>query len=618
MAQVKIKSRVDSFSETLNCIVIDRITDKIPAYTLKQRDFEIPRTIKLADPKFNVAAEVDILIGAELFWSILCIGQIRTSANHPMLQKTRFGWILAGRLNTSSHRSQDIRAFHATISNSQLHAQLTRFWQLETIGNPKHYTDEESRCEKSFLDNVTRNDQDRYILKLPFKDQANVKLGNSKDAALNRFYNLEKTFKRYPDLKAQYTHFLQEYLALEHMKQIHDSVDSLSESFYLPHHGVFKNVSPSSGIRVVFDASSKSSTGVSLNDILMKGPVIQQDLFSILLRFRTFRYVFVADIIKMYRQILINPSHTCYQRILWREDQASEIRTFELATVTYGTTPASYLATKCLEHLAESNRDKYPMGSVCVGRDFYVDDLLLGADTLVEAVRARDEAINLLRLGCFELSKWASNSPELLKNIHNQTDNTVIIDHESSSRILDIRWNQSLDEFRFSYIPDKEHKNLSKRVILSEVSRLFDPLGLLSPAMVLSKFLLQDLWQLGMHWDESVPLDIGTRWNKLKSQFGDFNRLKIPRCVKSSFESQSTQIHGFCDASQQAYGACVYVRTQIGPEAFQCRLLASKSRVAPLRTVSLPRLELSAALLLAQLIDKINDSFAITSMKVFL
>ncbi|XP_025264886.1 uncharacterized protein LOC112638071 [Camponotus floridanus] len=590
----------------------------MPAYTLKQKDFEIPRNIKLADPKFNVSADVDILIGAEIFWSILCIGQIKASANHPILQKTRFGWILAGRLTPSSHKSQCIRAFHATISNSQLHAQLTRFWQLETVSNPRHYTDEESRCEESFLNNFTRNDQGRYIVKLPFKDQANGKLGNSKDSALKRFYNLEKRFKRYPDLKAQYAHFLREYLALGHMKQIHESVDGLSESFYFPHHCVFKSASPASGIRVVFDASSKSSTGVSLNDILMTGPVVQQDLISILLRFRTFRYVFVADIIKMYRQILIDPSHACYQRILWREDQASEVQTFELATVTYGTTPASYLATRCLKHLAESNRDKYPMGSVCVERDLYVDDLLSGADTLSETVKARDETINLLRLGCFELSKWASNSPELLKNIHDQTDNTVIINHEASSRILGMHWNQSLDELHFSYIPDAEHKNLSKRVILSEVSRLFDPLGLLGPAVVLSKLLLQDLWQLGIHWDESVPPDINTRWNKLKSQFEDFNRLKIPRCIKFNSESQATQIHGFCDASQRAYGACVYVRTQIGPEEFGCKLLASKSRVAPLKALSLPRLELSAALLLAQLIDKINDSFPITNMKIFL
>ncbi|XP_025264962.1 uncharacterized protein LOC112638118 [Camponotus floridanus] len=580
IAQVQIKSRVDSFIATLDCIVTDRITDKMPAYTLKQKDFEIPRNIKLADPKFNVSADVDILIGAEMFWSILCIGQIKASANHSILQKTRFGWILAGRLTASSHKSQCIRAFHATISNSQLHAQLTRFWQLETVSNPRHYTDEESRCEESFLDNFTRNDQGRYIVKLPFKDQANGKLGNSKDSALKRFYNLEKRFKRYPDLKAQYAHFLREYLALGHMKQIHESVDGLSESFYLPHHCVFKSASPSSGIRVVFDASSKSSTGVSLNDILMTGPVVQQDLISILLRFRTFRYVFVADIIKMYRQILIDPSHACYQRILWREDQASEVQTFELATVTYGATPASYLATRCLKHLAESNRDKYPMDSVCVERDLYVDDLLSGADTLIEAVKARDETINLLRLGCFELSKWASNSPELLKNIHDQTDNTVIINHEASSRILGMHWNQSLDELHFSYIPDAEHKNLSKRVILSEVSRLFDPLGLLGPAVVLSKLLLQDLWQLSIHWDESVPPDISTRWNKLKSQFEDFNRLKIPR-IKFNSESQSTQIHGFCDASQRAYGACVYMRTQIGPEEFGCKLLASKSRLAP-------------------------------------
>ncbi|XP_011884052.1 PREDICTED: uncharacterized protein LOC105571188 [Vollenhovia emeryi] len=618
MAQVQIKSRVDSFTATVDCIVTDRITDKLPAYTLKRKDFEIPRNIKLADPNFNVSANVDILIGAEMFWSILCVGQIKASVNHPVLQKTRFGWILAGRLNAPSHRSQGIRAFHATISNSQLHEELARFWQLETIGNSRHYTNEESRCEESFLGNFSRDYQGRYIVKLPFKDQPSGRLGDSKDTALKRLYNLEKRFKRYPDLKAQYAHFLHEYLALGHMKQVHDSADSLGESFYLPHHCVFKSTSPSSGIRVVFDASSKTSNGVSLNDILLTGPVIQQDLMSILMRFRTFRYVFVADIVKMYRQIVVEPSHARYQRILWREDQSSEVQTYELATVTYGTTPASYLATRCLKHLAESNRDTYPMGSVCVERDFYVDDLLSGADSLSEAIRARDETISLLRSGCFELSKWASNSPELLKNIHDQNNSTVIINRESDSRILGMHWNQSLDEFHFSYIPDQEHKILSKRVILSEVSRLFDPLGLLGPAVVLSKLLLQDLWHSGIHWDESVSPEISERWKKLKSQFEDFNQLQIPRCVKFSAEPRSIQMHGFCDASQRAFGACVYIRTQIGHENFRCELLVSRSRVAPLKAVSLPRLELSAALLLAQLIDKIKDSFTLSSIQIFL
>lgn len=304
-----------------------------------------------------------------------------------------------------------------------------------------NYTTEEDFCERSFLQDLSRNPHGRYIVKLQGTGSFK-RLGNSKDSALKCLHSLERRFKRDPDLRVRYTQFLQEYLSLGHMKQVDDSFDSEGESFYLPHHCVFKSTPQTSSIRVVFDASRKSNTGVSLNDILMTGPVIQQDLMSILLRFRTFRYVFAADIIKMYRQVLMHESHTRYQRILWRDDPASEVKTYELATVTYGTSSASYLATRCLKHLADLNRDRYPVGSIHVQRDFYVDDLLTGADTIEEARRARNEIIGLLRLGAFELSKWASNRPDLLEDIQDQNNIPVTISQEKDYQVLGMFWDQ--------------------------------------------------------------------------------------------------------------------------------------------------------------------------------
>lgn len=137
----------------------------------------------------------------------------------------------------------------------------------------------------------------------------------------------------------------------------------------------------------------------------MVGPVVQQELISILIRFRFFMYVFSADVIKMYRQILVDPSQVRLQRILWRDDPAKDVDTYELLTVTYGTSSASYLATRCLNYHADQYATRYPVGSKEVKRSFYVDDFLSGADTLHEATVLRDELIELLRLGSFELSK---------------------------------------------------------------------------------------------------------------------------------------------------------------------------------------------------------------------
>ncbi|XP_039310735.1 uncharacterized protein LOC120358921 [Solenopsis invicta] len=615
-AEVKLQSRTNPFSILVDCVVTDHVTDKIPAITLKRSAFEFPQNLKLADPQFNVSAEIDVLIGAEHFWNLLCVGQVKSSPMHPTLHKTRFGWILAGQLDASPNSSRKAQSFHALITNTQLHNQLTRFWQVEDVSEISNkYSEEESLCEQHFLQNVSRNRQGRFIVKLPFKERAFDRLGDSRDIALKRFRNLEKRFLRDPKLKSQYSQFINEYLALGHMKLIDEQCYDGAESFYLPHHCVFKHTAGSSKIRVVFDASSKGSTGVSLNDTLMVGPTVQQDLFSILLRFR---FVLAADIIKMYRQIMVHSSQTRYQRILWRDNPTSEIKTYELITVTYGTSSASYLATRCLKWLAEHYANDFPIGSMCVGRDFYVDDVLTGADTISEAKMLREQTIQLLRLGAFELSKWASNCPGLLADTNVQNDGVFTIDTGMDSSILGVHWNQVQDTFHFSYKPDDNQSAVFKRVILSEVSRLFDPLGLLGPIIVLAKLILQELWQLGIHWDESVPQNLHSRWLKFNSQLSSINQICIPRCVKLDTNPQSIQIHGFCDASEKAYGAAIYFRTKLGNDAYHIELLCSKSRVAPLKAVSLPRLELLAAVLLARLVKKVDTAFSLSDVQTFL
>jgi len=157
----------------------------------------------------------------------------------------------------------------------------------------------------------------------------------------------------------------------------------------------------------------------------------------------------------------------------------------------------------------------------------------------------------------------------------------------------------------------------NKRIILSEIP-LFDPLGLLGPTVIIAKLIMQDLWISGIHWDESLPQEIHTRWLRLRSKLIYLNQLNVPRCVKFHADSQAIQLHGFCDASQRAYGACIYIRTSFGDNDYRSNLLCSKSRVAPIKTISLPRLELSAALVLARLVAKVGGSIDFTNVQIFL
>ncbi|XP_011858745.1 PREDICTED: uncharacterized protein LOC105556271 [Vollenhovia emeryi] len=571
----------------------------------------LSRNIKLADPQFHISSEIDLLIGAEIFWDLLCVGQIPSAPWHPKLQKTRLGWILAGRM-TDSKSPPRVHSFHASITNEQLHDQhdqLSRFWQLDDgINNSENLTPEEKYCEQHFLDNVYQNPQGRYVVKLPVKNQLIDKLGESRSIATSRLKGLEKRFKRQPELKREYNQFIKEYISLGHMRKMDSPPDESAPFFYLPHHCVFKVSNQTSKIRVVFDASCKTAEGLSLNDALMVGPVVPPELTAILIRFRFFTYVFSADVIKMYRQVLVDPSQTRLQRILWRDDPDNDMDTYELLTITYGTSSASYLAIRTLNHHSDQYASRYPIGSRAVKRSVYVDDFLSGADTLQEAMVLRDALIELLKVGSFELSKWASNCPELLQNIRNRDGELIALHDETDSSILGIQWNQVEDALHFAYDSTFSSGTVSKRAILSEVSRLFDPLGLLGPVIVIAKLILQSLWKAGIHWDESVPQELHTSWLKLKSQLPVVNQLQITRCAKFHPDPQFAQLHGFCDASQNAYGACIYVRTKLETGEYRSELLCSKSHVASLKAVSLPRLELSAAVLLAQLITKVRNS----------
>ena len=272
--------------------------------------------------------------------------------------------------------------------------------------------------------------------------------------------------------------------------------------------------------------------------MLLVSPVVQQDLISIILRFRTFAYAFTADIVKMYRQILVCSSQTRLQRILWRENSSSQVESYELTTVTYGTAAAPYLAIKCLQHLAEQERARFPKGAERILRDFYVDDLLTGADSLQEAKVVLSEIVDLLKQGSFELGKWASNNVQLLGPSKATAEGGMFDFFKGEqSRILGIIWNSRSDSFHFSVEDDRPQGSISKRVMLSEVSKLFDPPGLLGPVVIITKLLIQEIWQLSLDWDESVPVHIYTRWIHFKGVDTGNAALCIP--------TQSGPKHGF-------------------------------------------------------------------------
>ena len=393
------KSRFDKKKRKLDLLVVNEISDAMPSMPLDRKNFEIPSNIFLADPNFHEPAPIDIIIGAEFAYSFMRTGQLQIKGHSAVLQKTILGWIIAGRVYNQNREINNSTKIHCLFNPNE---KLPILWELDPVRTTSTHSKEEQACEEHFANHVRRDDSGRYIVKLPLNKKIE-QLGDTRNVAFQRFYAIERKLQKNPSLKTQYSDCINSYLKEGHMSL--STKDSLDKGYYLPHHAVVKETSITTKTRVVFDASAKSSSGISLNECLMVGPTIQEDLFSIFSRFRSFLFALTADIEQMYRQIKVYPEDKVYQKIIWRETPNESLKIYELNRVTFGTASAPYLATRTLHQLADDERDSHPLASAALKRDFYVDDLLTGAQSLQDAIKLRDELINLLRKGGFNLRK---------------------------------------------------------------------------------------------------------------------------------------------------------------------------------------------------------------------
>jgi hypothetical protein len=411
-----------------------------------------------------------------------------------------------------------------------------------------------------------------------------------------QFLNLEKSLDRDPIKREMYRKFIDEYIDLSHMTRVKDND---SEGYYLPHHGVLKQESLTTKLRVVFNASSKTTNGNSLNDVLMNGPKIQCDLVAFLLNWRKFKFVYTADAAKMFRQTWLHQEDRKFQKILWRPDKSLPLDTYVLNTVTYGTKPASFLSTRCIRQLAIDEQHSSPIAAKIINSCFYMDDLLGGASSIKEAQFQVHCVQELMLKGGFTLRKWLSNVPDILNKIPKEhTISSMTGSDQEEQKILGIKWDPSEDVFTVSInIPTKEI--FTKRNILSEVASIFDPLGFLQPIIITGKLFIQQLWLEKLNWDTPVPEKIAQNYINFRRELLAMEKLIIPR---NMFIGDSPlELFGFADASEKAMAAVIYTRS-LHQNELKITLILSKTKLAPVKLVqTIPKLELTASMMLAQL-----------------
>ncbi|GFX75431.1 integrase catalytic domain-containing protein [Trichonephila clavipes] len=415
-------------------------------------------------------------------------------------------------------------------------------------------------------------------------------LGNSKDIAIRRLNSLWKRLSRDSRYLSLYAEFLKEYEELGHLERVVESIEPPTH-YYIPHHGVLRPAKLATKLRFVFNGSSPTTTGISLNDILLKCEV-KEDVFETISRFRRHKFAFTTDIQKMYRQILINPDQQDLQRIIWKHGLDAEILTYRLKTVTYGLSNALFLAIRTLQQLAKDEKSRFPLASETLLYATYMDDIVSGAPDLETAQQLQSQLKYALQSCVMNLHKWSSNSPELLNSsLSSDVEHSFSTDIDLSVKTVGISWKPFGDCFVFKVSVSAKHM-YTKSEVLSVIAKLYDPLGFLGPVIAKAKVFLQQLWQCKLDWDDVLPNSIANEWREFVTALKCIEEVKINRFIMAD-NNVTIVLQGFADASEAACGAVVYLQCFLHNGAAKVSILASKSPQLVKKICSTLRLNIS-------------------------
>ena len=542
---------------------------------------------------------VDILIGLDNYWSLMTNNLIKLS-EELVAQETNLGWILSGAL-PSSHSVPAVTLLSVGDMSEQ---SIRNFWDLDVIGITENPEVSYDPVLTEFKQNIKHIDN-RYHVSLPWRPGFKDKLRNNEAQARSRLMSLNNRLAKDDNLRDSYNKSFREMLGLGMIEEVPEpEVNVDGPIFYLPHHPVVKAASLSTKVRPVFDASARGPNGLSLNDCMFAGPSLIPNLPSILIRFRRWKVAFTADITKAFLQVGINKDDQNVHRFLWNDSGKTKIMRF--TRVPFGNKASPFLLNATLQfHL-----DSIPQNRLVLEMkdNLYVDDLLSGNDNDSDASDDLKHAQSILSEAGMKLDKIGSNCLAISDMAARLFESKCNI--QTSHKVLGIKWLLDEDCFTYEALEFPSDLVVTKRVILSTIAKLFDPLGFLAPVVMLAKCLFQEIWKLGLDWDSKVPLDTQIEFVSWLKDLTLVSNLRIPRSFTGiAWEKvQRVVLHGFGDASTKGYGASVYLVTHLENKDAVSHLVMSKSRVAPLKTITLPRLELLGALLCARLIRFVKDS----------
>lgn len=543
----------------------------------------------------------------------------------PIASKTLLGWVIYG-----SHQRDFVGICRVQQNDNDSEAMedvqqiVKEYFTTENFGVNKADKQLESNDisrAKELLKNTTVRVGDRFETGLLWKND-HITLPDSREMALNRLIGIERKMKKDAAYAAMYESNINTFLEKGYARKLStaEAHRRNPRTWYLPHFGV-ANINKPNRLRLVFDAAA-TANGMSLNSALLTGPDQYVSLPDVLFKFRIGQVGVSADIQEMFLQVRIKPSDQDSQRFLWRGGDATRpMDEYVMQVMTFGARCSPCSAqhvknTNALEHQTHN-----AAAAQAIIENHYVDDFVMSFTTPAEATSTTKAVIKIHHRAGFNLRNFRSNNADVLTSLGCRIEtSTVDLQCDTScEKILGMHWDTNDDVFFFKL---KLHRidpavlsfvrPPTKRQVLSATMSIFDPFGLLCNIMLYAKVLVQDLWRIGCGWDEEVPPKINEKWAQWLSELREIDTCRIQRCYSPKLhESTNIELHVFADASEVAFAAVAFWRVERDDGEFDVAFIAGKTRCAPQKLLTVPRLELQAAVLATRLCATIMASHSV-------
>lgn len=556
------------------------------------------------------ANKVGLLLGQDVPQALMPLDVRVGEKGEPYATLTNLGWVVSGPIG--QNKGNTATSHFCNTSSGSLELQLSKFWKIESSETLAQETKElsvDDRKVVSLWEDTVRLKDGHYELGIPFKEQP-LDLPDNREVAENRLQSLAKRLKRDPELCVKYCSGMEEVISkgYAHLVPKEELEGPKGAVWYLPHHPVINPRKPEK-VRIVYDCAAKH-LGTSLNDNVLQGPDLANKLFSVLLRFRVGRIALMADIEAMFYQVRVTPGNQDVLRFLWWPEGNMDVEplVYRMGVHLFGGTWSPSCCNFVLNKTAEDNQQHFHRSTIeTVQKNFYVDDCLKSTDTEDKAIELYSELSDLLSRGGFKLTKWVTNNKYVLNCIADEhrakTVKGLDLNYEAlpAERALGVYWDVHEDCFGYKF--NLCHKPLTRRGLLSTVSSIYDPLGFSCPFTIKAKAIIQDLCRKGLGWDEGLPKEQLDMWLCWKGDLPRLDNFVVPRCLSPYGKENVShyELHHFSDASETAYGSVSYLRVVHLDGNIYCSIVMAKAHLAPLKQLTIPRLELTAATLSVKL-----------------